>query len=102
MIFNTTYTMSASEERQFCIWMTECMMPAIASGGVMHGLRLLRVLSHQQEESVSYCLQQEVDSAQALHEWYLTEGTRWAEECRRIFGDRVIGFSTLLEEVHHS
>lgn len=99
MIYNTTYTMSADDEQQFCIWVKECMLPQVEQDGVMHSPRLLRVLSHQQDDSTSYCLQLEVPDTGALHKWYLRQGAQMAQELVRVFNGRIVGFSTLLEDV---
>lgn len=99
MIYNTTYTMSRDDERQFCIWVKECMLPQVLQDGVMKHPRLLRILSHQQEDAASFCLHLEVEDTQVLHKWYLEQGGKLAQELQRIFDGRVVGFATLLEDV---
>ena len=99
LIFNTTYSMPVSDARNFVIWVQETMLPAIEQDGVLDEPRLLRVLSHHDEQTECFSLQLSVPNSAILHKWLLRQGQPLAEEMKRVFDDRIAGFSTLMEEV---
>ena len=46
-----------------------------------------------------FSLQFSVPSSAILHKWLLRQGESLAEEMKRVFDNRIVGFSTLMEEV---
>ena len=99
LIFNTTYSMPVSDARNFVIWVQETMLPAIEQDGVLDEPRLLRVLSHHDKQTECFSLQLSVPNSAILHKWLLRQGQQLAEEMKRVFDDRIAGFSTLMEEL---
>ena len=99
LIFNTTYSMPVSDARDFIIWIRESVLPAIEQDGVLGEPRLLRILSHHDEQTECFSLQFSVPGSAILHKWLLRQGQPLAEEMKRIFDNRIVGFSTLMEEV---
>ena len=99
LIFNTTYSMPVPDARNFVIWVQQTMLPAIEQDGVLDEPRLLRVLSHHDEQTECFSLQFSVPSSAILHKWLLRQGESLAEEMKRVFDNRIVGFSTLMEEV---
>jgi len=99
LIYNTTYTMAVAEARNFVIWVQETMLPAIEKDGLLSQPRLMRILNHHDEETECFSLQFAVPDSATLHKWYVQQGQQLGEELKRTFEGRIVGFSTLMEEI---
>lgn len=99
LIYNTTYTVDSDQESAFLAWIHDFYIPEIINSGVLKFPKLLRVLSHN-EQGICYSLQFSVANSLELHHWYISQGSALAEEMKRIFGNKVIGFPTLMEEIN--
>lgn len=99
IVYNTTYTMPEADARNFVIWVNESLLPLAARGDMLARPRLLRVLSHRDQDSECFSLQFETDSTATLHRWHAQHGQQASQDLQRLFGGRVLGFSTILEPV---
>lgn len=99
IVYNTTYTMPTDDARNFVIWVCESMLPRVAEDGLLTAPRLLRILSHHDQESECFSLQFEVPSTATLHRWHTRQGAALAEELKNMFNGRIVGFSTLMEDI---
>lgn len=99
MIFNTTYTISNAEARNFVIWVHQVYIPKSEETGLLGKARMLRVLSHKDEETECFSLQFDVENTSNLHKWFTQCGQQLAAEMTKMFGEEAVGFSTLLEEI---
>ena len=99
IVYNTTYTMPVNDARDFVIWVSESMMPRTVKDGRLTGPRLLRILSHHDQDSECFSLQFHVESTAVLHRWFTEEGAMVQKELEKIFDGRVVGFSTIMESV---
>ena len=99
LVYNTTYTMPIDDARNFVIWVKESYIPRVEEDGALSDARLLRVLSHHDQESECFSLQFRTADSASLHQWYVRQGKALVEEMTRIFGERFAGFSTLMEEI---
>lgn len=99
MLFNTTYQVDNDEARNFVIWLHDCYIPQVGQQGVLSHPRIARVLSHREQDSECFALEFEVESSAALHGWYKDHGIAFEKELRKIFGEKVVWFSTLLEVI---
>ena len=98
LIYNTTFHTEDDVHDHFLIWLRESYIPEVEKYGILKLPRLCRVLSHH-DEGTSYSLQWEVDDSTCLHRWHLDQGKTFNEELTRMFGNKVIGFPTLMEVV---
>ena len=99
IVYNTTYTMPVNDARDFVIWVTQSMLPRVEENGLLHSPRLLRILSHHDQETECMSLQLEVESTAVLHRWYTQQGAALHQELTKMFDERIVGFSTIMEEV---
>lgn len=102
LIYNTTYQVPYAEARNFVIWIHQCYLPQVADFGFLHRGRLSRILSHRDPDTECFSLQFDVESSARLHHWYNKQGTKLSEEMKKVFADRVTGFSTLMEVIEES
>lgn len=99
MLFNTTYQVDVDEARNFVIWLHECYIPQVEQQGALSHPRIARVLSHREQDSECFALEFEVDDTATLHHWYSNHGVNFEKEIRKMFGKKVVWFSTLLEVI---
>ena len=99
IIYNTTYTMPVSDVRNFVIWLRQSMLPRVEADQTLVDARLMRVLSHHDEQSECFSLQFAVADTATLHQWFVRQGQALAAELQKTFEGRIIGFSTLMEEI---
>lgn len=99
LVYNTTYTMPLADAREFVIWMKQQVMPSVEADGTLTNGRVLRILSHHDQETECFSVQYQVADSSELHRWFVRQGQKLQEEMRRIFDQRVVGFSTLMEVI---
>ena len=99
LMYNTTYHVQINDARNFVIWLNECYIPAVEKSGELHNPRILRILSHKEQDSECFSLQWEVEDSAALHRWHTKQGAHLNEEMIKLFKDKVIGFPTLMEVI---
>ena len=99
LIYNTTFHVEMNDARNFVIWLNECYIPDVGDCLQRRDPRILRILSHKEQDSECFSLQWEVEDSAALHRWHTKQGARLNEEMLKIFKDKVIGFPTLMEVV---
>lgn len=97
LIYNTTYNVDQDAFINFLIWMKECYVVEVEKHGVLKNYRLLRVLNHRAEGTESVSLQWEVENSTLLHKWHIELGVKLNQEMIKMFGDKVVGFPTMLE-----
>lgn len=99
LIYNTTYQVSVDDARNFVIWVHESYIPQVTEQGTLKNPRLVRILSHKEDDSECFSLQWEVEDSTALHRWHIAQGARLNEELLKVFKDKVVGFPTLMEVI---
>ena len=98
IIFNTTYHVENSVLNEFIEFLKSDFIPAAETGSEMTHARLVKILSHQ-EEGTSLALQFDVAIPEKLDDWYEATGDALNEKLQSRFGQKVLGFSTLMEEI---
>lgn len=101
IVYNTTYTMPNNDARDFVVWVSQSMLPRVAESGLLTRPRLLRILSHRDQETECFSLQFETESTAVLHRWYTQQGESLHRELLKMFDERVVGFSTIMEHVEY-
>ena len=99
LVYNTTYHVEIDDARNFVIWLNECYIPEAEKSGELKNPRILRILSHREQDSECFSLQWEVEDSAALHRWLVAGGGRLSGENMKIFKGKGGGFSTLMEVI---
>lgn len=100
LIFNTTYQVEQDEEKMFLTWLNAYLLPQVAADGRLNNPRVMRVLgSHATDDTplLPYAVQFEVADTAVLHKWYQTQGAQLEREMLKVFKEKVLCFSTLME-----
>lgn len=99
LIYNTTYQTSIEDARNFVIWLSEFYIPEVEKSGLLRNPRLTQILSHKEQDTECFSLQWETDDSATLHRWHTLQGMKLSEEMMKVFKDKVVGFSTLMEVI---
>ncbi len=99
LVYNTTFHVELDDARNFVIWLNECYIPEAEKSGELKNPRILRILSHKEQDSECFSLQWEVEDSAALHRWHTVCGAKLNEEMMKIFKGKVVGFPTLMEVI---
>lgn len=99
IIYNTTYTVAAGDAKNFIIWVNEAYIPKAIENGMLKKARLLQILSHKDPDTECFSLQFETESVGTLQKWYGENGRALVDEMLKLFGDKVVGFSTIMNDV---
>ncbi len=99
IIYNTTYTVSNADAKNFIIWAHEVYIPKAKEGGILTNPRLCQILTHKDEETECFSLQFEVESTALLNQWYAKNGKTLVDELVNTFGQSIVGFATIMNDI---
>lgn len=99
IIFNTTFHAEDDVLDDYITFMKEVYIPRAAGSGFLHEPRFARIHSQHEESGSSYSLQFMVKNVDTLNHWFAMEGQTLQEEMTARFGNKALGFVTLLEEI---
>jgi antibiotic biosynthesis monooxygenase (ABM) superfamily enzyme len=99
IIFNTTFHVANEVSQAYVLFLKTSYIPqAIASGFLMQP-RFSRVMQDSTADGESYSIQFRVKNVDTLNYWMEQEGRILNKALVEKFGQSVVGFSTLLEEI---
>lgn len=96
ILYNTTFGVETSATDAWITFMKTEFMPAMAQQ--LYHVSLCKILVENPEGLTSYALHGSVDSYEQLQAWQEAEQL-FLRQLRTQFGERVLWFSTLMEEV---
>jgi len=99
IVYNTTYTVNNAEAKNFIIWVHEVYIPRAKEDNVLKNARLCQILTHKDPESECFSLQFEVESTALLNQWYSKNGKGLVDELVKTFGQNVVGFATIMNDI---
>lgn len=98
IIINTTFHVTHEETDRFLRWIKEEYIPRATKSCDLSRPHMAKVITSD-DEGVSYALKFHTESTAVLHRWYRDSGGVLMEEMTQLFGQKVAGFTTLLEEI---
>ena len=99
ILYNVTVGIDRNVELDWFEWMTNNHIPKVMSTGFFNEFKIFKVLSHEDENTVSYSIQYFSDSLEKV-EIYLAEfAPDLAEEHMLRYKDRHVAFRTLLQQL---
>ncbi len=99
IVYNTTFHAHNDAVEQFLQWLREEYVPKAVGDGRLTEPRLTLVLNAEESDGKNYSLQFRATDMDTLRNWYEEVGDDLVEVMTTKFGQKVAGFSTLLEEV---
>lgn len=98
LLYNITIGIDKEIELVWLEWIKSYYIPEAMKSHAFLGHKLYKVLTHEDESSVSYSIQYFSDDIQKIVAYLNDEGKLLNEEHRAKFKDRHVVFNTLLEE----
>ena len=98
-IYNITFSIDKSIFNRWLTWAKDLYLPKVEKCGYFETIKLLRVLDHMNDESVSYCCQLEAKSIKDIQMYEIEYGEKLKSELHAHFGDKCLPFQTILELV---
>lgn len=99
VIYNITFHVERDIQEEYLVYMKKEFIPRAASCGFLHQPCLRRVMYTPDGEGVSYAIQFQVKNVETLNLWLEQEGNRMHQQLVERFGNKIAGFTTLLEEL---
>lgn len=99
ILYNVTIGIDKEIELEWVEWMKSEHIPEILNTGIFTHHKFYKVLSHDDETSVSYCIQYFTSSLEKFNLYLKDHAPTFVEKHRIRFKDRHVAFRTLLEEV---
>ena len=93
IIYNVTCSVDREIADEWISWMKEIHIPGLLKSGLFEGSRILKVLSHDDEHSLSYAVQFYSGSMANVEKYYVND------DIQNRYGERVLTYPTILEEV---
>ncbi|NDV77641.1 DUF4286 family protein [Dysgonomonas sp. 511] len=99
IIFNTTFHVEDDVCEQYLTFMKDIYIAEALTSGFLHEPRFARIHAQHEEGGISYSLQFKVKNVDTLNHWYATHGQALQDKLTGQFGNKALGFVTLLEEI---
>lgn len=98
IIYNTTYQIDPSVLDEALSWIRLELIPSLLSSEHLKNPRLVRVMTDDKLNH-SYSLQFEIESVEMLNDWYRKHGASIYAGLTKKYGNNLLGFTTLLENI---
>ncbi|NOT75050.1 MAG: DUF4286 family protein [Cyclobacteriaceae bacterium] len=100
IIYNVTTGVDKSVEQEWLKWMKEYHIPHVMATRLFLSYKIYKVLSTENEESVSYAVQYSVKSLNEFEKYLDEFAPSLRDAVTKKFGERAPSFRTLLEEIN--
>lgn len=99
IVYNTTFNIENDILTECVEYLKKSYIPCALASGFLRTPFLRRILQDETEEATSYSVQFHVKNLETLEYWMQSEGRALQQELITRFGTKIVGFSTLLEEI---
>jgi hypothetical protein len=99
IIYNVTCSVDSEIAEEWISWMKDKHIPELLRTGLFYEYRILKVLSHDDPASNSFAVQYHSRSLADVEEYILKYSPKLRAEVQKRYGDRVVAYRTLLEEI---
>ncbi|MBS1952089.1 MAG: hypothetical protein OJF59_000967 [Cytophagales bacterium] len=98
-LYSVTVGIDKDIEQEWLVWMKQSFFERVMGLGIFSGYKIYKVLTHDDENSVSYNIQYHCHEIEKIVYFLNHEGKTLMEEHRIKFKDKHVVFNTLLQEV---
>ncbi|GAB1444611.1 MAG: DUF4286 family protein [Cyclobacteriaceae bacterium] len=99
ILYNVTIGIDRDIEKVWVEWMKNTHIPEVLKIGIFVQHRFYKVLSHDDEDTVSYCVQYYTPTIEQFNLYIKDHASGLIEQHRSKFEGKHVAFRTLLEEV---
>lgn len=96
IVYNTTYNVSNDTAVVFIKWLRSLFIPHATQSGELKEARLAHLMVQNDDKSNSFSLQFTVENVDVLEKWYHKFGAELIHEMEQKFGQKVVGFTTIM------
>ena len=100
VLYNVTIGIDPEAEKEWLTWMIEKHIPDVMNTGMFVENKIFKVLSQEDEETVSYSVQYFAESVDHVVKYLDDFAGPLVEEHRTKFQNRHVAFRTLLEQIN--
>ena len=97
-LYNVTIGVDKEIEMEWLQWMKDYYLPRAMQSGAFLEHRIYKVLTHEDENSVSYSVQYFSDAIEKIVQYLNNDGKVLLEELRNRYKEKHVVFNTLLQE----
>ncbi len=97
-LYNVTIGIDKEIEMEWLQWMKDYYLPRAMQSGAFLEHRIYKVLTHEDENSVSYSVQYFSDAIEKIVQYLNNDGKVLLEELRNRYKEKHVVFNTLLQE----
>jgi hypothetical protein len=97
-LYNVTIGIDKELESEWLTWMKEYYLPKAMESGAFTEHKIYKVLTHEDEGSVSYSVQYFSDEIEKIVHYLNNDGKALVEELRARYKEKHVVFNTLLQE----
>lgn len=99
VVYNITFHIDKDILEDTLTYIKKSYIPQAVASGFLWQPCLLRVMQTPQDEGVSYAVQFHVKNIDTLNYWMEKKGKEINQAITNRFGNKIVGFTTLLEEI---
>lgn len=99
IVYNITFHIDNKVHDEALDYLKKEYIPQVATGGFLHTPCLRKIMHAAEDEGFSYAVQFHVKNMDSLNYWLMNDGRSIHESLTKRFGDKIAGFTTVLEEI---
>ena len=99
IIYNTTYFVADEVQQEFLEWLRRVYVPQATADRMLLVPQLIRIIGSERDGGISFAFQFRAMSVEILNTWHESVGTGLANALTSRFGNRVVGFATMMENL---
>ena len=99
IVYNTTFHIHKEILAECLAFLKSHYIPQAAASGLLHDPYLRRILNSENAEGESYSVQFYTQDTASLNQWLQQDGRALQQELIDRYQEKIVGFSTLLEEI---
>lgn len=99
IVYNVTCSVDREIAEEWISWMKDKHIPELLKTGFFYEYRILKVLSHDDPATLSFAVQYFSRSMTDIDEYLQKHAPRLRDDVQKRYGDRVVAYRTLLQEV---
>lgn len=99
IVYNTTFNIENDIQEECLEHLKKIYIPKAIASGFLYNPYLRRILQNEETEGQNFSVQFHVKNVDTLNYWLQNEGAAIQQELISRFKTKVVGFTTLLEEI---
>lgn len=99
IIYNTTFHIQKEIVAECLEYLKNTYIPNAIEGKLLSEPCLRRILHSEDEEGENYSVQFNTKDMNTLNKWIQSEGAALQQELVKRYKEKIVGFSTLLEDI---